>query len=144
MNSAPLTGPIDATTFRNIAKAKSADRRQHPDRGARSAGRELTEFFGGGGDDLLRRFFGGEATRHRRRRARNRGRQARARGRDRDRGRDAAAGPPEGAGTGFIIDKAGFILTNNHVIEGAETIRVSLYGGGGSRATPRRWSAATR
>ena len=34
-----------------------------------------------------------------------------------------------GAGTGFIIDKAGFILTNNHVVEGAETIKVSLAGG---------------
>src|SRR5204863_9441779 len=34
----------------------------------------------------------------------------------------------EGAGTGFIINKAGLILTNNHVVEGAETIRVSLYG----------------
>ena len=31
MNSAPLGGPIDATTFRNIAKTRS-DRRQHPDR----------------------------------------------------------------------------------------------------------------
>jgi serine protease Do len=34
----------------------------------------------------------------------------------------------EGAGTGFIINKSGLILTNNHVIDGAETIRVSLYG----------------
>jgi len=32
------------------------------------------------------------------------------------------------AGTGFIIDKAGFILTNNHVVEGATKIQVSLYG----------------
>jgi len=36
----------------------------------------------------------------------------------------------EGTGTGFIIDKTGFILTNNHVVEGADDIRVSLFGGG--------------
>jgi serine protease Do len=35
-----------------------------------------------------------------------------------------------GSGTGFIIDQAGFILTNNHVVEGADEIRVSLFGAG--------------
>jgi len=34
----------------------------------------------------------------------------------------------QAAGTGFIIDKAGFILTNNHVVDGATKISVSLYG----------------
>ena len=32
------------------------------------------------------------------------------------------------AGTGFIISKDGLILTNNHVVEGASKIEVSLYG----------------
>src|SRR5689334_21793224 len=58
MNSTPLGGPIDATTFRNIAKAQiptvvniRTESRQRT--------QDLTEFFGGqGGDDLLRRFFG--------------------------------------------------------------------------------------
>lgn len=34
--------------------------------------------------------------------------------------------PVEGAGSGFLIDGAGHILTNNHVIEGAQTIEVTL------------------
>ena len=33
----------------------------------------------------------------------------------------------EGAGTGFVIDPAGLILTNNHVIAGATRITVGLY-----------------
>ena len=61
MNSTPLGGPIDATTFRNIAKQQiptvvniRTESRQRT--------QDLTEFFGGGGgDDLLRRFFGGQA-----------------------------------------------------------------------------------
>ena len=32
------------------------------------------------------------------------------------------------AGTGFIISKEGLILTNNHVVEGADKVEVSLYG----------------
>ena len=34
--------------------------------------------------------------------------------------------PVEGAGSGFVIDSKGFILTNNHVIEGAQSIEVVL------------------
>jgi serine protease Do len=37
--------------------------------------------------------------------------------------------PRRGAGTGFIIDKHGHILTNHHVIEGAERILVKLTDG---------------
>ena len=32
-------------------------------------------------------------------------------------------------GTGFIIDPAGFVITNNHVIEGAEDIKIKLSSG---------------
>ena len=56
-NSAPLSGPVDATTFRNIAKAQSpmvvSIRTE-----SRQRTQDLSEFFGGGGDDLLERFFG--------------------------------------------------------------------------------------
>ncbi len=37
--------------------------------------------------------------------------------------------PERGAGTGVIIDEAGYIVTNSHVIEGAHTITVTLSDG---------------
>jgi serine protease Do len=113
MNSAPLNGAIDAQTFRNIAKAQIPTV-VNIQTEARARTRELTEFFGGGNDDLLRRFFGGQVPPSQRRGA--------------PRGEDAPR--TAGAGTGFVVDKAGFILTNNHVVEGADVIRVSLFGGG--------------
>ncbi len=51
--------------------------------------------------------------------------------RPQDRDRD---GPRRGAGTGFIIDASGLILTNHHVIEGAERIMVRLTDGRTLRA----------
>jgi serine protease Do len=99
-NSAPIAGPLDAQTFRNIAKAVSPSvvniRTESRQREA-----ELTEFYGG--DDLLRRFFGQRPP------SQNRP-------------------PAVAAGTGFIISKEGVILTNNHVVEGADKVEVSLYG----------------
>ena len=80
-NSAPLTGPIDATTFRNIAKM-NAGAVVNIQTEVRARGRDLSDYFGsgggGGGDDLLRRFFGGggggATTRRRRADGRSRGR----------------------------------------------------------------------
>src|SRR5207302_3022035 len=34
--------------------------------------------------------------------------------------------PREGMGSGFIVDAAGVILTNAHVVEGADEVRVKL------------------
>ena len=48
-------------------------------------------------------------------------------GRDRDT-------PSQGSGSGFIIDDEGFILTNNHVIESASRITVTLADGRSFRA----------
>ena len=107
-NSAPLSGPIDASTFKNIAKAQIPTV-VNIQTLSRVRGRELTDFFGGN-DELMERFFGQPAPR-------GRGQQPR--------GEELRPS----TGTGFIIDKAGFILTNNHVVEGADSIRVRLYGG---------------
>ncbi len=120
-NSAPLTGAIDATTFRNIAKA-NAPAVVNIQTLAHARGRDLTEYFGGQGDDLLRRFFGGGGQDDDQPVPRGRG-QGQGRGQGRSQGPEV-----EGAGTGFIVDNAGYILTNNHVVEDAEDIRVTLYG----------------
>jgi serine protease Do len=44
-------------------------------------------------------------------------------------------GPRRGAGAGFLIDADGFILTNHHVIEGAERVMVRLTDGRSLRAS---------
>jgi S1-C subfamily serine protease len=42
----------------------------------------------------------------------------------------SSRGEPLGAGTGMILTSSGEVLTNNHVIEGATSIRVTLPGSG--------------
>jgi len=41
-------------------------------------------------------------------------------------GRDNQTRPVHALGSGFIIDSAGFIVTNNHVVDGADSVRVRL------------------
>jgi S1-C subfamily serine protease len=50
--------------------------------------------------------------------------------------------PVEGAGSGFVIDTDGHILTNYHVVQGAQTIEVTL--GDQSRYTAKYIGADTR
>ncbi len=97
-NSDPLDGPIDASTFRNIAHDQNpvvvSIHTTSPPRG---------RVLGGGGmlEDLFQR---------------------------QPRGQQPELPDAQGTGSGFIIDKAGFILTNNHVVENATSIEVFLYG----------------
>lgn len=58
--------------------------------------------------DLFKRFFGGNAPQ----------------------GRGGMGPMPKrmGAGSGFIVDKNGYIITNHHVVEGAEKITVKIHG----------------
>jgi len=117
MNSAPLTGPLSADTFRNIAKAQSpmvVNIRTE----MKAKSQDLEGLFGGG-DDFFRRFFGGPGGGQGQGGDDNPGGQGQRR-----RQREPIA---RAAGTGFLISKDGFILTNNHVVEDAIKIEVSLY-----------------
>src|SRR5262252_10592020 len=118
MNSAPLTGPLSAETFRNIAKAQSpmvVNIRTE----MKAKAQDLEGLFGGN-DDFFRRFFGGPGGGQ----GQGQGNNDDNQGGQRRRQREPIA---RAAGTGFIISKDGFILTNNHVVEDATKIEVSLY-----------------
>ncbi len=124
MNSAPINGPLDAQTFRNVAKMATpivVNIRTE----MKAKGQDLTDFFGGGGgtpDDLFHRFFGGPGGGAGGDQDQQDNQGGRGNGRRRQREQTTRA-----AGTGFIISKDGYILTNNHVVEDATKIEVALY-----------------
>jgi serine protease Do len=96
-NSAPLDGPLDAATFRNIAQANSPAVVSIITQGVRQ-GRSIADFFDFDGPVPNRRGGRGEGI------------------------------PVRGAGSGFIVDDEGYILTNNHVVADADEIQVKLLG----------------
>ena len=102
-NSAPISGPIDSTTFRTIAHdagpAVVSIRIQ--------ARRQVQGFGDFRGIPMLP----------------DQGPRGRRNMPQPDEDQEQTV---QGAGSGFIIDKAGFILTNNHVVEDADTIEVQL------------------
>ncbi len=61
-------------------------------------------------NELLQRFFGQQFQRP-------------------SRGRPMPAPRQEGLGSGVIVSKDGYILTNNHVVDGADTVKVALQDG---------------
>ncbi len=102
--SAPVTGTIDAQSFRSIAKAVTPTVVNIRTTAKRRA-QDLSEFFGGQ-DDPFGRFFGAPQPR----------------------GRQPREEVTQAAGTGFVISKDGYILTNSHVVEGATKIEIALFG----------------
>ena len=101
MNSKLVTGPIDATTFRQIAQEQTPMVVNIRTETRRST--QLNDFFGQ--DDFFRRFFGQPPNQPEQREE-----------------------TVQAAGTGFVIDAAGLILTNNHVVEDATKIEIDFFG----------------
>ncbi len=101
---------VGLETFRDIARASNAGV-VNINTSKTVRGRSFHDFFG---DDMMERFFG-QPTPDREDAPQGRGRERRQTQRS--------------LGSGFVIDEDGYILTNRHVIEGADKVQVTFPGG---------------
>ena len=102
---------VTLDTFKDIARARTKGVVNiNTSKVVKRQSDSLRDFFGGGGDDNpMERFFGPQG--------------------GNDGGGRAERETQRALGSGFIIDKDGYILTNRHVIEGATSINVTLNDG---------------
>ena len=118
-NDTPGAGNLTATTFRDIAAAQTGTvvtiwtQRAVPRSTMNDFFRDREEFFPRGGEEFFRRFFD---------------RPAPDRERPEQDDEEEESTRPSATGTGFVIDAAGLILTNNHVVENATGIEVQFFG----------------
>lgn len=94
-------GPLTLDTFRDVARLQTNGVVNISTK--KTVRRSANPHSGmeGFGDDLLERFFG-------------------------QGGRDERPRTQQSLGSGFVVDKSGYILTNRHVVEGADQITVTV------------------
>ncbi|HEX3800930.1 MAG TPA: DegQ family serine endoprotease [Verrucomicrobiae bacterium] len=116
INDAPIShGGLNTTSFAPMVK-QVAQSVVKVTVSAKSRGMDGQDSSPMNNDDLLRRFFGDQF--------------ANPRGQQHSRNNNTSRTPHEyGLGSGVIVNKDGYILTNNHVVDGADVIKVTLNDG---------------